>query len=238
MRYAIDSCGRRWDQVNERVVRKRQGAQATFFIDDAEELCGPLTWHDDEPEQDNYAGATEREWEAVSKPVVRKIAIVGHGRHGKDEFANRVAKYSGLRYVAGTSVYASDIAFWALRMKYQWARAYPNATACWLDRGNHRSEWAEVIGQYNQDDPVKLYRDCLAFQDVLTGIRWRHEFEACRKANLVDMWVFVLRPGAPEDSTCEIKIRDCGYVVANDAGLDQLDEKAKQFAMMIGAKNG
>lgn len=67
MRYAIDQAGRRWDRVNERVVQKTQGGQATFFIDDLEKLFGPLTWHD-EPEQDNYAGGTQADWDAVSKP--------------------------------------------------------------------------------------------------------------------------------------------------------------------------
>lgn len=68
MRYAIDKNGHRWDQFNERIVQEKQGGQSTFFINDAEKLFGPLTWHDDEPSQDNYAGGTQADWDAVSKP--------------------------------------------------------------------------------------------------------------------------------------------------------------------------
>ena len=188
---------------------------------------------DNEPDQTNYAGATERDWKAVSKPPICKIGIVGHGDHGKDEFANRLAKASGLRYIAGTSVYAAEFVWWMLRRRFEYARAYPNATACWADRRNHREDWARAIGEYNQDDPVRLYRDCLSFQDMLTGVRWRHEFEPCKEAGIVDLWVWVFDPRKPEDSTCEVTAADCDWVVANDAGLDELDRKAELLAMHI-----
>lgn len=166
-----------------------------------------------------------------------KIGICGHGGHGKDEFANRLAKASGLRYIAGTSVYAAEFVFWMLRRKHEWAREYPNPVACWADRRNHRDAWAEAIGEYNRDDPVRLYRDCLSFQDMLTGIRWRHEFEPCKAAKLVDLWVWVFDPRKPEDSTCEITAADCDWIVANDAGLDHLTSKAQMLANVMKARS-
>ena len=68
MRYAIDRHGTRWDMAGDTCIQKTKGGQTTFFIDDAEKVFGPLTWHDDEPSQDNYAGGTEADWDAVRKP--------------------------------------------------------------------------------------------------------------------------------------------------------------------------
>lgn len=184
----------------------------------------------DEPSQDNYAGGTKADWEATSEPISyrltmvrgKKIGIVGHGGHGKDEFANRLASVSGLRYYAGTSVYAAEMVFWRLREKHEYALNYPNATACWLDRLNHRNDWKEAIGAYNARDPVRLYRDCLSLQDMLTGIRLRREFDAINAARLVDFWIWVERPGYPIDPTCELTKEDCQSVVINDGTKDHL----------------
>ena len=189
-----------------------------------------------DPDQTNYAGGRDADWQRYSKPIT-KIGIIGHGEHGKDVFANHLAKHAKLRYIAGTSVYAADIVFHKLRRKFAYAREYPNATACWLDRRNHREDWAEAIGEHNAVDPVQLYRDCLTFQDLLTGLRWRHEFLACREAGLVDLWVFVHREGQPSDDTCEIRPGDCDWQIPNNGTLDELEAHAKWLAKWIEATN-
>jgi len=84
MRYAIDSSGNRWDIKEESVTTKVPGGQIVFSTPMAEMLYGKLTWYDDnerhyvnpdgiacatgEPDQTNYAGGTEADWDAVSKP--------------------------------------------------------------------------------------------------------------------------------------------------------------------------
>lgn len=194
-----------------------------------------------EPDQTNYAGGTEKEWamfsevEPIKLPVptnrtVRKIGIVGHGNHGKDEFANRLAHFSGLSYHAGTSVYAADIVFPQLHAKYPWARKYVNSVACWLDRRNHRDEWAKAIDEYNRNDPAQLYKDCLGFQDILTGLRWRHEFKAVKDAGIVDLWIFVFDPRKPLEPSFQIMPEDCDGTVVNDGTKEQLHTAARLLA--------
>lgn len=67
MRYAIDRYGCRWEGV-EGGVRKI-GHTHVWLESDLDRFAdGPLTWHDDEPSQDNYAGGTQADWDAVSRP--------------------------------------------------------------------------------------------------------------------------------------------------------------------------
>lgn len=162
-----------------------------------------------------------------------KLGIIGHGRHGKDEVAERLAKHAGLRYFAGTSAYASGRVYHWLRANYAWAAKYPNETVCWNNRHLHRQEWAQVIADINHDDPAQLYRECLTHQDLLTGIRWRNEFEAINAAKLVDAWVWVERPGFPLDPTCELTRDDAQYKISNSGTLDQLDMLVQELAKML-----
>lgn len=154
-----------------------------------------------------------------------KVGVIGHGRHGKDSVAEFLAKNSPLNYYAGTSVYAADRVYPWLCERYEWARKYPNATACWLHRHENREEWAAAIADINRDDPVQLYRDCLAHQELLTGIRWRREFEAINAAKLVDTWIWVERPGFPLDPTCELTRDDADSFIRNDGDLIDLEMK-------------
>lgn len=158
-----------------------------------------------------------------------KIGIIGPGMAGKDTAAEFIAKETGLRYKAGTSKFAAQLV---------WKRSpiyYTSADACWHDRRNHREMWAKIIGEYNQNDPVALYKDCLAEQDILTGIRWKHEYEACRAAGLCNLWIFVSRPGC-WDTTCEVKQEDCDLTIHNTGTLEEFEWKLKNLCEVLDVK--
>ena len=156
-----------------------------------------------------------------------RVAISGAGRAGKDEAASYLATITPLRYVAGTSYWARHLVF--ARMK-SLGYDYPDACTCWGDRHNHRVLWAKIIGEYNAADPVQLYRDCLADQDMLTGVRWRHEQQACRAAGLVDLWVWISRPGIPHDPTMEYGPEECDVVLENNGTLKDFHATLQRFA--------
>ncbi len=156
-----------------------------------------------------------------------KIAISGPGRSGKDCAAEYLAKVAGLRYSAGTSYWARNIVFdWMHTNGYDYADAHE----CWTDRHNHRQTWADVIQEYNRVDPVQLYRDCLAEQDILTGVRSRFEMQACKSAGLVSSWLWIHRPGVCHDPTMEYEAKDCDTVIVNDGTLEQFYAKLDEFA--------
>lgn len=159
-----------------------------------------------------------------------KIGICGHGRSGKDTAAEQLAIHTPMRYVAGTSYWARHLVYASISDHGQ---TYENAEKCWQDRHNHRQVWADIIGEYNRADPVKLYRDCLQDQEFLTGVRWLHEQRAIKDANLVDLWVWIENPRVPVDPTCQITKEDCDIVILNCVGLVQYKDRLKRFANFL-----
>lgn len=164
-----------------------------------------------------------------------KIGICGLGRSGKDTAAEFLASITGLKYTAGTS-------WWARHLVFDWfckcdenlgsGPTYMDADECWRDRHRFRNQWAKIIGEYNANDPVRLYRDCIAEQNFLTGVRWQHEFNAIKAAGLCDLWVYIERPGCV-DSTCEIKPEDCDVTIHNHGTLDEFHGKLRRFASIL-----
>lgn len=161
-----------------------------------------------------------------------KIGIIGPGRCGKDTAAEFLAKITPMLYTAGTSYWARHIVYRSLPWyKRLW---YWNADRCWrLHRHKARQYWADKIGEYNRDDPVQLYSDCLGEQNFLTGVRWRHEFEAIKKAGLCDLWVWIERPGCV-DPTCELTAEDADIVINNTGTLTDFYFELVLFARGLG----
>jgi hypothetical protein len=161
-----------------------------------------------------------------------KIALSGPGRCGKGTAAECLAKTTGLRYVGGTSWFARSIVFAAMPW---WKRLwYWTPERAWRHRHKSRRFWALKIAEYNGDDPTRLYRDCLAEQDILEGVRWRHEQAACRAANLVDLWVWIDRPGIPPDPTMEYGPEACDLVIDNSGTLAEFHHNLRSFAARHG----
>lgn len=156
-----------------------------------------------------------------------KLAISGPGRCGKDCAAEWLGANTSLRYVAGTS-------YWARHLVFEQLNNYADADECWRDRHNHRVTWAAIIGEYNRDDPAKLYRDCLREQDILTGVRWRREMQAVNAAGLVDLWIWVERPGIATDPTMEFGAAECDLIVPNAGTLGEYLGRWKRLARSWG----
>lgn len=157
-----------------------------------------------------------------------KIAICGHGRAGKDLSGEILRDLTTMRYVAGTSWFAAGLVYEA----WGW-NLYPSIRGCWEDRHSHRQKWAELIGEYNREDPVALYRRCMEDQDMLTGIRWRHEFEAVKAANLVDLWIWIERD-VPPDPTMEFTKEECDITIENNGNPYELARKLRSLAKTWG----
>lgn len=160
-----------------------------------------------------------------------RIGICSDGFSGKDTVAEMLAEVAGMRYVAGTSFFARKLVF--ERMTDD-GIIYRDADHCWSDRRNHRMRWAQYIGEFNSENPIRLYQECIKGQDFLTGIRWRHEFNACKNANLVDIWLWIDRPGLPKDPSNQITKEDCDRVIVNDGGLPELSVKCAKLAKDLG----
>lgn len=154
-----------------------------------------------------------------------KIGICGNGRAGKDTAAELLRDEYGLRYTHGTSRWAAMIV-WVEMTKRGFN--YDTVQECFDDRHNHRELWAKIIGRHNANDPTRMYRECLEHQDILTGLRWKNEFDACKAARICDVWLFVERPGC-EDSTNQITTADCDFAIRNDGSLDLFKQRLREW---------
>lgn len=157
-----------------------------------------------------------------------KILILGHARHGKDEFAQRLARYSpNLKFIS-SSVFANERCVYpALRLKY----GYQTPEECFSDRHNHRPEWHQLIAEYNADDPCRLCRELLEVDDVYVGMRAKREYEACMQEKLFDYVFWVDRSKErPIESRRSFSI-ECNLQamipIDNNWGLDSLDDQAR-----------
>mgnify|MGYP003654840251 CR=1 FL=1 len=155
-----------------------------------------------------------------------KIGICGPGRAGKDTAAEFLRDEYGLRYTHGTSRWAATLV-WVAMTKL--GHEYDTVEECFNDRHNYRQLWAKIIGKHNAADPVRMYRECLQAQDLLTGIRWRNEFAACKAAGLCDVWLWIDRPNCI-DPTCEITPADCDGVIRNHGTLDEFRDELRRWA--------
>lgn len=155
-----------------------------------------------------------------------KLGICGPGRCGKDTAAEYLRDKFGLRYTHGTSRWAMNLV-WS-RMT-QMGFSYDTPEECFEDRHNHRNLWKRIIQQHNADDKVRMYRECLAHQDILTGIRLADELWACRQAGLCDTWIWIERPGIEPDPTIEYGPTACDLVIRNDGTLADFHAKLTAF---------
>jgi hypothetical protein len=130
-----------------------------------------------------------------------KILILGHGGHGKDQFAEYISAINPHLSFTGSSKFACDLFIYkTLKSKY----GYSSKEECYQDRRNHRDEWYKLIKDYNTPDPSLLAKQILKTHDGYIGMRSNEEYQACISQSLFDVifWVnrSVVKPHEPESS--------------------------------------
>ena len=152
-----------------------------------------------------------------------KVLILGHGRHGKDTVAAVLAQYglsgsSSSQFVAGyVRNYLQDRA-----IVY-----YPDPYLAWEDRHNFRASWRAAIDEYNREDPARLTREILSYDDVYTGMRTIREYEAAKDLFDVVLWVDASERLPLEPST-SMELEYCSETMRylnNNGTVDELIEQ-------------
>jgi hypothetical protein len=166
-----------------------------------------------------------------------KISISGHGGVGKDEVAKWLTAHTTLKYTKSTSAYAlPDIRPW---LEIQAGLKYDSDEECYEDRSNHRSLWALFIDEINKQDPAFLYRRCLADQDILTGVRRKHEFQAVLDLKVIDLKIWIERPGHPVDPTQGYGPEYCDIVVINETDKwHETEDRLRNIIRILGFNRG
>lgn len=158
-----------------------------------------------------------------------KICVIGHKRNGKTEVAKILHDDFGLSFV-DSSVRASEIFIYD-KVKHKYG--YKTPEECFEDRVNRRSEWFELIREYNKDDKARLAKEILSSCDVYAGMRSNEELEECLRIGLVKWVLWVHKPYSACEGSDSFNIsKDLAhYVIVNDGSLDDLRRKVAIFMM-------
>lgn len=159
---------------------------------------------------------------------MKKLFILGFGRHGKDTFADLLCeRVPEISFVSSSEFVAEKAVFPLLSLRY----GYKTTKECFDDRGRHRTEWHELISVYNETDPSRLARELFELHDIYVGLRCIVELEHARALAALTVWVDRSDHLPPEPrSSNTITAADCDLIIPNNGTLDDLRDRASRFA--------
>jgi dephospho-CoA kinase len=161
-----------------------------------------------------------------------KMLVCSHARWGKDTFAEILKDEIGLKYISSSQAAADIFIYDVLKDKY----GYKTPEECFEDRVNHRSEWYELICEYNKEDKAKLAKGILANSDAYVGMRDRDEIEECLKQNLFDLIVWIdSSKRLPEEDKSSFNIDKslADVIIDNNGDLEQFKERVIRFGKCL-----
>jgi hypothetical protein len=160
-----------------------------------------------------------------------KILIIGHARHGKTTLADILNEY-GYSFLDSSRA-ASDIFIYErLKGKYH----YSSPEQCFEDRINHRSEWYDLICEYNYHDKARLAKDIMKTSDIYVGMRDNAEIEECLRQGIFDLVIGVYDPRKPLEPPDSFNIdlwSKSDIVIPNSGTLDDLKAKIQKLSWLL-----
>lgn len=156
-----------------------------------------------------------------------KILVIGHGRHGKDTVAAMLAEQLECDFRSSSDFANERCVFPVLKERY----GYETLEECYEDRINHRQEWKDLIAAYCQP-PERLTQELLQEADIYVGLRRREEFNGARKLFDFVVWVDACQR-LPVEVENELTLDDSDYVIGNNDGLDELQERVEDLVRLI-----
>lgn len=161
-----------------------------------------------------------------------KLLIIGHARHGKDSFAEILEENYNFTFKS-SSMAASEIFIYdLLKGKY----GYKTFEECFEDRVNHRTEWHDLICEYNKDNRARLASEILEYNNCYVGMRSPDEIDECLRQNLFDLIIWVdASERLPLESEDSFKI-DKSYadiIVDNNGTLKQFKRRVLNLGEIL-----
>ena len=157
-----------------------------------------------------------------------KLMIIGYGRHGKDTVCDILKTYYGYTFQSSSMFCAELFIYNTLKERY----GYASIEQCYEDRHNHRSEWYNLIKDYNSEDPSRLGRQLYSRYDIYCGLRNSAEFHALRNAGVFDYSIWVDRSEhLPPESSESISVQPwmADYTIDNNGSLELLRRNTRSL---------
>lgn len=153
--------------------------------------------------------------------MIKKLLIVGYGRHGKDEAGRYLGTITRLKYGGSTS--------WAaLPLMAEYLGVHP--LVAWEERHNNRQIWKDHCDELRRFRPSRLIETALKGGDIITGVRATVELEDARRRGLVDLVLWITRPGFPCDTTVEFGPENCDEALLNVGTLQNFHDDLRRWA--------
>lgn len=165
----------------------------------------------------------------------KKLLIIGHARHGKDTVANFLKELYGYSFQSSSEAAARIFIYDALKDKY----GYSTPHECFEDRVNRRTEWYNLICDYNKFDRARLAKEILKEDDMYVGMRDTPEISACIGQGLFDLVIGVYDPRKPEEPKESFNIdiwKASDIIIPNSSNLDDLKLRVERLEPLIGAR--
>lgn len=159
---------------------------------------------------------------------IPKLCVIGHGRHGKDTFAEILNEHFGMEYASSSQAAADIFIYDELKVKYN----YKTPEECYTDRSNHRTEWYNLICGYNETNKAALASEILKTSDCYVGMRDDREIEECINQNLFDLIIWVdASERLPLESPDSMKItkESADIIINNNSTLEDFTKRVLRF---------
>lgn len=162
----------------------------------------------------------------------KQICIVGSSRHGKDSMAEILRDNFGYKFLSSSQACADIFIYDELKNKY----GYKTPLECFEDRVNHRSEWYQMICDYNKDDKARLAKDILKTTDCYVGMRDKPEIDECMKQGLFDLIVWVDASNRlPNEGIESFNIdKSCADIIIDNNGTyEEFETRVLRFGKLL-----
>jgi hypothetical protein len=161
-----------------------------------------------------------------------KLLIVGHARHAKDTLAEILQENFGLKFKSSSEAAAEIFIYDELKDKY----GYNTPFECFEDRVNHRSEWYDLICDYNSLDKAKLAKGILENADAYVGMRDSGEIKECIKQGLFDLIIWVDasdRLPLEDASSFNISKSDADIIIDNNGTFEEFKDRVIRLGKVL-----
>lgn len=152
------------------------------------------------------------------------LAILGHGRAGKDTTATYLCWCLGLRYDGSSS---DRLSMFVAHMTGL------TRDEAFKDRHAHRDFWYAAGHAIRENDLTLLARMTLGAGDMCVGLRGRDELLACQERGVVDLSMWIDNSRAAKDPTVDFTYQDCDIMVPNHGTIDELHRKLDRLSRVL-----
>ncbi len=158
----------------------------------------------------------------------KTLMFVGHGRAGKDEACQHLAKVTGLKNAGTTSLYLTK--YVAAKMGVSEEEAYRRRH----ESTDMRMLWYHTGNEVRDRGPTTLILEALQHGEITGGIRDYAEIMAARDENVVDIIIWVENNRVPADPTVKFSSAECDLILENHGTLAEFHERIERFAKFAG----